>query len=655
MKTSKITTLSAIAIATAFLGGAVVHADEAQATSNVYTEVAGKITVTPIRQTEQLTTAVDNAKAAGVTVETGNTVNNLTQDQAQAAMNEKANEINSVVSQYNAEKQAYADAQAKYEADKAKYVEDKAAYEKNMAEAEENTKKEGNLSEVAEQGLVYNNASEPNATHEVVKGNVVDEKEVQDAAKAAEVGDKDYLVNTVLNPDSEFINGGTYVALKAGETTTVRYEGLGNSTYNGQKIAAVEYDYTPDVDTYAILYNDPTITIGLMNFSKAIDVATNVRFYDVNKQLITLTKDALFGFNSLNRGKGELYNDKIEYVSNEAGFITINGSTIVNHDGNKAYADSSNDEGVIGEWDNFDSPNFYKGGIVGLTKDGKMSFHFGNDGRVWQWFAINSTIPVSTLPIKPVEPVAPTIEEPVAPTVKVDKYENVSATPVETPTDETPEFNGDIVPLDPPTVDIPEFDAGIPGIPEVRELPEYTEPIGTVPNDAPKYEKPEFEGGVVPNDPPVVEIPEYNEPIGTVPNEAPVYDKPEWNGGIPGIPEERELPPFEGGVVPNDAPILDLPELEIPEEPTKPTPEKPVTPKEAPNKPADAPKAKEVEITEVVYKNDSEPKEAANTTVYGGTLPHTGEKEGIASTLGLVVIAAGITGLTLGFKKRNDK
>lgn len=601
MKTSKITTLSAIAIATAFLGGAVVHADETQSTSNVYTEVAGKITVTPIQQTEQLTTAVDNAKAAGVTVETGNTVNNLTQDQAANAMNEKANEINSVVSQYTADKQAYADAQAKYESDKAKYVEDKAAYEKNMAEAEENTKKEGNLSEVAEQGLVYNNASELNATHEVVKGNVVDEKEVQDAAKAAEVGDKDYLVNTVLNPDSEFINGGTYVALKAGETTTVRYEGLENSTYNGQKIAAVEYDYTPDVDTYAILYNDPTITIGLMNFSKAIDVATNVRFYDANKQLITLTKDALFGFNSLNRGKGELYDDKIEYVSNEAGFITINGSTIVNHEGNKAYADSSNDESVIGEWDNFDSPNFYKGGIVGLTKDGKMSFHFGNDGRVWQWFAINSTIPVSTLPIKPVEPVAPTIEEPVAPTVKVDKYENVSATPIETPTDETPEFNSGIVPLDPPTVDISEFDAGIPGIPEVHE-------------------------------------------------------KPEFNGGIPGIPEVHEKPDFEGGVVPLDPPVVEIPELviDIPEEPTPEKPQKPSTPQNAPKTSVERSNDKVAQITTVSYKLDSEPKEVANTTVYGGVLPNTGEKEGIMSTLGLLVIATGITGLTLGFKKYNE-
>ena len=208
------------------------------------------------------------------------------------------------------------------------------------------------------------------------------------------------------------------------------------------------------------------------------------------------------------------------------------------------------------------------------------------------------------------------------------------------------------IPHDAPKVDIPEFEGGIPGIPEVRELPEYTEPIGTVPNDAPKYEKPEFEGGVVPLDPPTVEIPEYTEPIGTVPNEAPIHYKPEFQGGIPGIPEVRELPPFEGGVIPNDAPILDLPELEIPEEPT---PEKPSTPEEAPKTSVERSNGKVAQSTAVSYKLDSEPNKAPNTPVYGGVLPNTGEKEGIVSTLGLVVIAAGITGLTLGFKKRNDK
>ena len=180
------------------------------------------------------------------------------------------------------------------------------------------------------------------------------------------------------------------------------------------------------------------------------------------------------------------------------------------------------------------------------------------------------------------------------------------------------------------------------------------EPTFEIPHDAPKVDIPEFEGGI-PGIPEVRELPEYTEPIGTVPNEAPVHDKPEFQGGIPGIPEVRELPPFEGGVVPNDAPILDLPELEIPEEPTKPTPEKPSTPEKAPKTSVERSNGKVAQSTTTVsYKLDSEPKEVANTTVYGGVLPNTGEKEGIMSTLGLVVLAAGIASLALSFKKYNE-
>ena len=176
------------------------------------------------------------------------------------------------------------------------------------------------------------------------------------------------------------------------------------------------------------------------------------------------------------------------------------------------------------------------------------------------------------------------------------------------------------IPREAPKVDIPEFEGGIPGIPEVRELPEYTEPIGTVPNDAPILEKPEWHGG-------------------TTPFDAPSIDKPEWSGGV----------------VPFDAPVLDKPELivEVPEEPVKPTPSKPT--ENTPNKPVAPREDKEAQSTPVTYKLDSEPKETAIKPVYEATLPNTGEKEGIASTLGLVVIAAGITGLTLEFKKRNEK
>ena len=202
-----------------------------------------------------------------------------------------------------------------------------------------------------------------------------------------------------------------------------------------------------------------------------------------------------------------------------------------------------------------------------------------------------------------------------------NKPEPTFEIPHDAPKVEIPEWNGGVTPPDAPKYDKPEFNGGV------------------VPNEAPVYEKPSIDINDIPLLPPapVVEIPEWKG--GTVPFDAPVLDKPEWNGGV----------------IPNDAPILDLPELEIPAEPTKPTPEKPAESKKVPNKPVDALKEKEVEITEVVYKNDSEPKEVANTTVYGGTLPNTGEKEGIASTLELVVIAAGITTLGLSFKKYNGE
>lgn len=162
------------------------------------------------------------------------------------------------------------------------------------------------------------------------------------------------------------------------------------------------------------------------------------------------------------------------------------------------------------------------------------------------------------------------------------------------------------------------------------------EPTFEIPNDAPKYELPEWHGGTTPFDAPKYDKPEWNG--GTVPFDAPVYDKPSIN--LEDIPM---MPP---------APILEKPELviEIPSEPVKPT--KPS--ENTPNKPVDAPKEKEAQSATVSYNLDSEPKEAPNTPVYGGTLPNTGEKEGIMSTLGLAVIAVGIAGLTLSFKKYNE-
>lgn len=204
------------------------------------------------------------------------------------------------------------------------------------------------------------------------------------------------------------------------------------------------------------------------------------------------------------------------------------------------------------------------------------------------------------------------------------------------------------VPNDAPKYEKPEFNGGIPGIPEERVKPEYTEPIGTVPNDAPVLEKPEWNGGTVPFDAPKYDKPEWNG--GVIPNDAPQYDKPEWHGGTtPFDAPSIDKPEWSGGVVPFDAPILDLPELEIPVEPEKPTPEK------ATKTSVERPNNKVAQSTTVSYNFAPASKETPKTTVYGGTLPNTGEKEGIMSTLVLVVIAAGITGLTLGFKKYSEE
>ena len=225
------------------------------------------------------------------------------------------------------------------------------------------------------------------------------------------------------------------------------------------------------------------------------------------------------------------------------------------------------------------------------------------------------------------------------------------------------------IPREAPKEEIPEFQGGIPGSPEERVKPEYTEPIGTVPNDAPVLDKPEWNGGTVPFDAPQYDKPEWNG--GVVPNDAPVYDKPsidindiplmppapvveipEWHGGTtPFDAPSIDKPEWSGGVVPFDAPVLDLPELEIPVEPEKPTPEKPSTPEKAPKTSVDKKAAQSVAVS---YNLAPVSKETQKTAVYGGTLPSTGEKEGIASTLGLVVIVAGITTLGLSFKKYNE-
>ena len=156
---------------------------------------------------------------------------------------------------------------------------------------------------------------------------------------------------------------------------------------------------------------------------------------------------------------------------------------------------------------------------------------------------------------------------------------------------------------------------------------------------APVYDIPEFEGGVIPNDPPVLDKPELNiDDIEQTPP-APVHELPEWQGGvIPNDPPIVDKPEWNGGVVPNDAPVHELPEInidDVPLLPPAPILELPelVIPDE-PKKPELPPKT--VEEEPPAPNTKEEPNTSANE------LPKTGEVSNVfLSIFGISLLISG--------------
>ena len=151
------------------------------------------------------------------------------------------------------------------------------------------------------------------------------------------------------------------------------------------------------------------------------------------------------------------------------------------------------------------------------------------------------------------------------------------------------------------------------------EKPEYTKPVGTVPDKAPKADKPEYTApvGTVPDEAPKAEKPEYTEPIGRVPDEAPKADKPEYTEPVGMVPDEApkaEKPEYTDpvGMVPDEAPKADKPEYT---EPVGTVPD-------------EAPKAENLEYTAPVGGNLVEPEvhEKPEYTEPIGTVPDEAPK-----------------------------
>lgn len=161
-------------------------------------------------------------------------------------------------------------------------------------------------------------------------------------------------------------------------------------------------------------------------------------------------------------------------------------------------------------------------------------------------------------------------------------------------------------------------------------------PVWEIPNDAPKYEKPELNINDIPLMPPAPILDKPYLPIEDIPMmpPAPILEKPY----LP-IEDVPVLPP---------APIVEIPELIIPEEPVKPQePNKPSEPKpQEPVKPQDPKPQEPKEVVEIKNTGSEEPIKSYDAPA---VLPATGSDFGIAvSLLGMLGLMVGIK-----FKKEN--
>lgn len=271
-----------------------------------------------------------------------------------------------------------------------------ARFAKEKAEAEKNRVKDGYLSEVVSQGLVFKNEAD---AHIDVKGadSYISAKGLHEAFKDitrimgfGEDQLQQYVTYFSL-PDAKdlklskdpsrltskfelykakagFVYGGEgnqfgAVNSKVGKTVTVTYTNLKNSSYKGRAISKMELDVTVKPTSENI--QDDVVFGFSKNPAKGIEVAarykdTNkdykldlslrTRFYDADGNLINFedNKDnpneakGLLSLSSLNAYKNHVETAR---PSDTARFIQISGSSIVKHDNGLVYSnekDNSN-------------------------------------------------------------------------------------------------------------------------------------------------------------------------------------------------------------------------------------------------------------------------------------------------------------------------
>ena len=155
-----------------------------------------------------------------------------------------------------------------------------------------------------------------------------------------------------------------------------------------------------------------------------------------------------------------------------------------------------------------------------------------------------------------------------------------------------------------------------------------------------------------PNEAPKVEIPEFN---GGVPGIPEVHEKPEFKGGVPGVPEIHEKPDFKGSVVPNDAPIHEKPEAKVPDvKPIAPMSEKPKVEKPAPKEPVFVPIVETPAVETPVVQPKVDTPQTPEVVAKESVLPNTAGGDNLAiNVLGALTLTS-VLGLAAVKRKEEE-
>lgn len=403
--------------------------------------------------TSALDASVDAAKQAGVDVQKDGDVDKGTAD-SEAELNAKRDEIKAdydkqvqdlnaaaedakkQLGEYAAKKQKYDEDMVKYNADLAKYNTDMAACNKALEELEQKKNQDGYMTKPSAQMLTFK--SEPNAKLSL-SGKKYTKEEFKSTVRSWNLGPEPwrYAWFDFLNDNQP--EDAARVMLEKDKPFVATYTNLSNSSFNGTKIAKVEYIYTfkgasgvplPD-KLPVVLQKDPADTIWYNDFFADVRINLKARFYDEEGKEIDPT-GSLLSFSSLNRGNGSAAIDRdalerVAYFNGE--YIPISGSSIKVHADGGAYADSSNAEKAKGskfdtaEWDTPTSPNAWYGAIIGKVTNPEISLDMASHKSGTIWFAFSSDVKARGVPMKPVAPTPPV--EPKKPVIKANYHVDI--------------------------------------------------------------------------------------------------------------------------------------------------------------------------------------------------------------------------------------